>query len=112
MWSGIARRLLVVTLSMALAIGLSAHAARATHMGLMAADAMATHMPMSGKCDGCGDDQKATAACAAYCTSVVALPATSFVLELVPAEAFGPIAAPSEAGHTVSPDPYPPRPAL
>jgi len=112
MVSGIARRLLVVTLSMALAIGVSAHAARATHMDLMAPDAMATHMPMSGKCDGCRDNQKTMAACAACCTSVVGLPATSFVLELVPVEAFEPIAGPSATDHAIPPDPYPPRTAV
>ena len=112
MLSGMARRLFVVALSVALAIGLSAHAARATHVGIEAAVAMAADMPMSGKCDDCGSDPKTTAACAAHCAGVVALPVTSVVLDLVPVEVFGPRAPPSATDHAVPPDPYPPRLAV
>jgi hypothetical protein len=119
MWSGITRRLFVFTLSMAMAIGLSAHAVRATQMELKAVGAMATDMPTSGapassKCDGCGDEQKAIspAACSAYCASIVALPITLVLFDAVPNEILGHPVKLVGTGHADPPDPYPPRPTI
>jgi hypothetical protein len=106
------RRISAVLLALALAVGLVTHGVRASDIGVKMALAAATDMPMPGKCDGCGDDQKAMAACSAYCGSVVALPAMEAVFDAVPAGIFGHVAAPSPTGHTIPPDPYPPRPAV
>jgi hypothetical protein len=108
------RRIVTVLLALTLVVGLVPH-------GLRAADADATmvmagisEMPMSGKCDGCGDDQDAmtSAACSAYCGSMVALPLIGPAFEPVSAQAFAGIAEPPFADRTIPPDPYPPRPAV
>jgi hypothetical protein len=74
----------------------------------------ASDMPMSGKCDGCGDDQKAmtSAACSAFCASFAALPSIEAMFERPSVEAFDGFAGPPLTGHTIPPDPFPPRPAV
>ncbi len=107
------RRISAVFLALALAVGLVAHGVRASDIGVKMAAAAATDMPMPGKCDGCGDDQKAmAAACSAYCGTVIALPFTGTAFDAVPAEILRAFAGPTPTSHTVPPDPYPPRPAV
>ena len=115
------RRIFVVSLALAIAAGLVAHFVPGANLGTKAAD-MAAAMSMDkaadtsmpGKCDGCGDDQKAMApaACSAYCGSVVALAVTVIPVDLVPAEILGHFAARIGASHTIPPDPHPPRPTI
>jgi hypothetical protein len=125
MWSGLTRRIVVFTLSAAMAVGLSVHAVRATHaelkavgsnaVGAMTAVMPASSMPSSSKCDGCGGDQKAIspAACAAYCAGMmVALPTVSVVFDVIPGTGPGHPAILIGTGHADPPDPYPPRPAV
>ena len=108
------RRILTVLLALTFVVGLVPHGMRAADAGVKMVMTAASDMPMSGKCDGCGDDQKAmtSAACSAYCGGVVALPLIGTVFELASGELFGGFAAPPLAGHTIPPDPYPPRPAV
>ena len=114
MWPGLVRRLFIAALSMALAVGFAGHGALATQMGVKAAATMATNMPMSGKCDGCSDDQKAMspAICAAYCGSFIAMPVSPLVLAAVSIETFEPVAVTIGTAHADPPEPYPPRPAI
>ena len=107
------RRLCVVLLAVALAAGLATQGVRAATIGVKMAAAAATDMPMPSKHNGCGDDQTMTAAaCAAYCGSIVALPLMQIVFLAMPAEIPRDFAGPNPTGHTVPPDPYPPRPAV
>ena len=65
-------------LALALAVGLMTHGFANPDMGLKATMAAATSdMPMSGNCDGCGDNSTdMAAACAAFCNSAIALVAS------------------------------------
>ncbi len=107
------RRVMTVLLALTFVVGLVPHGMRAADAGVKMV-MTAGDMPMSGKCDGCGDDQKAmtSAACSAFCGSVVALPSIGTVFEPASAEAFVGFAGLPAAGLTVPPDPYPPRPAV
>jgi hypothetical protein len=107
------RRIMTVLLALTFVIGLVPHGLRGADAGVKMVMAAATDMPMSGKCDGCGDDHKAmtSGACSAYC-GFVALPLIGTAFEPVLAEVFTGIAGTPPAGHTVPPDPYPPRPAV
>ena len=107
------RRLSVVLLAVVLAAGLATQGVRAATIGVKMAAAAATDMPMPSKHDGCCDDQTLTgAACAAFCGSIVALPLMQIVFLAIPAEIPRDFAGPDPTGHTVPPDPYPPRPAV
>lgn len=111
------RRIATVFLTLTLVMGLMPHGLRAAGAGVqMVQMAMSAtgDMPVSGKCDGCGDDKTAmtSAACSAFCASFVALPAIETVFEHPSGDAFGGFDTPALAGHTLSPDPYPPRPAV
>lgn len=108
------RRVVTVLLALTFVVGLVPHGSRTADASVKMTMAAASDMPMSDKCDGCGDDQKAmtSAACAAYCGSLVALPLTGILFELASDELFGGVAGTPLAGHTIPPDPYPPRPAV
>jgi hypothetical protein len=108
------RRVATVLLALTFVVGLVPHGMRAADAGVKMVMAATVDMPMPGKCDGCGDGQKAmtSAACSAFCGSFVALPSIGAVFEPASAEAFEGIAGPPPAGLTVPPDPYPPRPAV
>jgi hypothetical protein len=114
----IAPRLFVIVLSVALATGLVVRSVPSIAMDITASAATAaattdTDMPMSGKCNGCAGDENAMAACcSALCTSVVAVLPAVVAFGPVAVEAIGPSAAPATVGHTVPPDPYPPRPIV
>jgi hypothetical protein len=105
------RRVATALLALTFVVGLMSHGIRAADAGVTMAMAAASDMPMSGKCDGCGDNQKTmtSAACSAFCGSFVALPSIGTVVELASAEAFEGVAVPPIAGLTVPPDPHPPR---
>jgi len=107
------RRISALVLALALAVGLVAHGMRSPDVSLkLVMAAAAGDMPMSGKCDGCGDDQKGmTAACAAYCSSMVALPVATVLLDVIAIDVLHPSAGPPATGHDAPPEPYPPRPA-
>jgi hypothetical protein len=107
-------RIVTVLLALTLVAGVVPHGLRAADAGVKMVTAVATDMPMSGKCDGCGDDQKAmtSAACSAYCGGVAALPLVATAFELTSAKVFAGFSGPPLAGHTIPPDPYPPRPAV
>jgi hypothetical protein len=108
-----ARRLLVSLLSFALLLGLSAHVVKATHADLVGTLAVAMDTPNSeqGGCDGCCDDQNALsiAACAAFCSGMVALTVEFVEIDAMPASAHHELAGPSVTSRTISPDPHPPR---
>jgi len=101
-------------LALVVAIGLVAHGVRAADSGIKMAASMAIDMPMPGKCDDCGDNQKAMAAgaCSAYCGTMVALPLFGSIFDVRPAETLRHLAEPNPTGHSTRPDPYPPRPAV
>ena len=113
MRSDLARRLLVLLLSVALATGVTVRVAQAGSME-MTAVAMAADMPMHGKCDGCAGNEKAMApsACFTHCASVVALPASTFAFNPPPQGVVAPAAETAAAGHIAAPEPYPPRPTI
>ena len=106
------RRISVLVLALALVVGLGAHGMAGPDMGLKSdMAAAASDMPMSGKCDGCGGDQKSMpAACAAYCNSVVAQPLVAVVFDVIAIDILCPSVGPAAIGHAAPPDPYPPRP--
>lgn len=111
----IARRLAVIVLSVALSAGLVLRSAQAIAMDIMASPAAAaatadTAMPMPGKCDGCAGDEKAMAACSAFCANVFALLPTVIGFVSVPIETVGPGVEASATGYAFPPDPYPPKP--
>src|SRR5258708_17961601 len=114
----IARRLVVIVLSVALSAGLVLRSAQAIAMDIMtpaAAAAVATPdtaMPMPGKCDDCAGHEKAMAGCSALCANVFALPPTVVGFVSVPVETVGPCGEASATGHPFPPDPYPPRPSI
>lgn len=109
------RRIWAFALALALTVGLVIHPAlSATPASDMAAKsimaAAVDDMPMPNDCDGCDRDQQGMpAACAAYCNSVVALPALAVALSLITIEILHPLVEPIAVGHVSSPDPYPPR---
>jgi hypothetical protein len=108
------RRAVTVVLALTFVVGLVPHGLRAAHAGVQVVMTAVSDTPMSGKCDGWGDDHKAmtSAACSAFCAGFVALPSIEAMLELPSVEAFDGFAGPLLAGHTIPPDPYPPRPAV
>ena len=114
----IARRLVVIVLSVALSAGLVLRSAQAIAMDMMAPPAAAaaatpdTSLPMPGKCDGCAGDEKAMAACSAFCANVFALLPTIIGFVSVPIETVGAGVEASATGHTFPPDPYPPKPSV
>jgi hypothetical protein len=108
------RRVATVLLALTFVVSLVPHGARAADAGAKMVIVAMSDMPMSGMCDGCGDDQKTmtAAACSALCASFVALPSIETMLEPPPVEAFDGFAGSLLTGHTVPPDPYPPRPVV
>ena len=115
------RRISAVALAAALAVGLAAHGMGSSDMSFepamtaaandMSANDMPANMPMSGKRDGCGDDQNGmAAACAAFCSSVVALQMPTILQQLTAVDVLRPSAGQDATGHVGPPDPYPPRP--
>jgi hypothetical protein len=111
------RRALTVLMALVLAVGLAAHGLGGSDMIVKSAIAAASDMPMSsdgpmqGKCSGCASEEKGIAltACSAFCGAVIAMPLVAAVLDAVPAEILNPTAGPDAIGHTLPPDPYPPR---
>jgi hypothetical protein len=108
------RRVLTVLLALTFVASLAPHGARAAEAGVQMAMVADGDMPMSGTCDGCGDDQRAmaSAACSAFCASFVALPSIEAMFAFPSVEAYEGFARPRLAGHTIPPEPYPPRPAV
>ena len=107
------RRLSTLLMAVVLAVGLITHGFGGPN--IVAKSAMgAAHdmpmMPMSGKCDGCAGDEKGVmpTACDAFCGAVITMP-LAVILDAVPAEILNPTAGPDAIGHTLPPDPYPPR---
>ncbi len=116
----IARRLVVIVLSVALSAGLVLRSAQAIAMDTMeppAAAAAATPdtampMPMPDKCDGCAGHEKAMGGCSASCANFFALLPAVVGFVSVPVETVGPCVEASATGHAFPPDPYPPRPSI
>lgn len=107
-------RIFRLALALTFIVALVPHGSRAADSDAKLVMAAATDMPMSGKCDGCGHDPKAMtpAACSAYCGSFVALPLTETPPEAPPVERMGSSGGPTLVGHTIPPDPHPPRAAV
>ena len=105
---------MTLLLAITFIVGVAPHGLRAADANVKMVMAAATDMPMSGECDGCGDDQKAmtAAACSAYCGRFATLPLIGTLFEPSSAETVGDLPGPTTAGHTIPPDPYPPRPAI
>jgi hypothetical protein len=114
----IARRLLMMALSVALSAGLVLRSAQAIAKDTMLPPAAAaaatpdTAMPMPGKCDGCAGHEKAVGACSASCANVFALLPAVVGFVSVPMETVGPCVEASATGHAFPPDPYPPKPSI
>jgi hypothetical protein len=112
------RRIIAVALALTFVVGLVPSGVRTADAGVKMVMAAAAEMPTSGKCDGCcngcGDDQQAmtSGACSAYCGDFVALPAMAIAVAAAPAEAIWHVAGLVRVGHTIPPDPYPPKPAV
>jgi len=120
MWSAKIGRMAAVLLALTLAVGLVVHGVANPGTGLKSEMAAAAgkmpmpgtgKMPMSGKCDGCGDSSNdMTAACAAFCNSAVEAPVATGVIDVVLIGVLRPSAEPAATGHVTPPEPYPPRP--
>jgi hypothetical protein len=108
------RRAMTLLVALTFVVGLAPHGLRAAHIDVKMVMAAATDVPMSGRCNDCQDESKAmpSAACSAYCGIFVALPVTGTTFEPALAETVGELALPAPAGHTVPPDPYPPKSAV
>jgi hypothetical protein len=110
------RRVVAVFLAVTFVVALVPHGLRAADAGVqIAVMTVGGEMPITGKCDGCGDHQKAmtSATCPSlFCVNFVALPSIETVLELPSLEAFEGFAGPLLTGHAISPDPYPPKRAV
>jgi len=108
------RRVMTLLLALTFIVGLVSHGLRAAETDVTMVMAAATDMPMSGKCDGCGDDQKAmtSAACSAHCATFAALPLIGTLFEPSSVETVRDFAGRTPAGHAIPPDPYPPRHAI
>jgi hypothetical protein len=108
------RRVMTLLLALAFIVGLVPHGLHAAEADVTMVMAAATDMPMSGKCDGCGDDQKAmtSAACSAHCGTFAALPFVGTLFEPSSIEKVRDFAGTTPAGQTIPPDPYPPRSAF
>jgi hypothetical protein len=107
------RRISALVLALALAAGLATHGIGGSDVGFKSAvAAAASDVPMSGKSDGCGDDHQngMAAACAAFCSSVVALPVAAVLQHLNAIDILRPSAGQDATGQVGPPDPYPPRP--
>jgi hypothetical protein len=112
------RRVVAVMLAVTFVVGLVPRGVRAADAGVKMAMVAATDMPTTGKCDGCcngcGDDQQAMAsgACSAYCSDFVALPAMAIAVAVAPVETSWHAVGLIRAGHTIPPDPHPPKPVI
>lgn len=108
------RRTMTLLLALTFVMGLIPHVALSSDADSKMVMAAATDMPMSGKCDGCRDDQNgiASAACSVHCGSSVVLPVMGTVFEAVPIETSGHFAGPNLTGYTAPPNPYPPKPSI
>jgi hypothetical protein len=112
------RRLFVIFLALALTAGLVMHSVpTGNHQGkpgVMTGMSMetTTDMPMPCEGNGCADDEKGLmpAACAAFCSSVVALPVMLTFFDAPPIGAVWPPEVAVLNGFAGPPDPYPPRP--
>jgi hypothetical protein len=106
------RGILSLVLAVALATGLVAHGIGNTDAGMKpSVIALAGDMPMSGDCNGCGGDHKSMpTACSAFCGTVVTLPATATLLDMIAIDILRPSAGQDATGYIGPPDPYPPRP--
>lgn len=108
------RRVVTVLLALTFVASLVPHGARAADAGVQMVMTAASDVPMSDTCDGCSDNQKAmtSAACSAFCASFVALPSIETTFERPSVEGVDGFVESFLAGHTVPPDPYPPRPVV
>jgi hypothetical protein len=108
------RRIFVLGLALALAMGLVAHSVRAADMDVKMTMPVAGDMAMPGKCDGCrsGNDKMSGAACAVPCGSLMAISVADFLLPALPIAASHWVDAQGMAGSNPPPDPYPPRPLI
>jgi hypothetical protein len=116
MWRTIVRRLFVAALSAVLVAGLMGHAALALEMTVKSVAAASTdmEMPMRGGCHGCAGSEKAMtpAACAVFCSSMLALPSAVAVYDVIPIATTPFVAGRQLTGRSFAPDPYPPRPTF
>jgi hypothetical protein len=111
------RKVFALLAAMVLAAGLITHALGAPSMvGKSAMTSagdmpMSSEMPMPGKCNGCAGDEQGTApaACSAFCSAVIAVPAVAAIFAALPIDTLGPSAIPIVTGRADPPDPYPPR---
>lgn len=111
MWRETARRILVLTVVVALAAAFQMRSVQGFGAEPQAV-AMNVDMPMHGKCDGCAGNEKAVApsVCFLNCTTVAALPFLVVAYQPVFAGAVEPNNGPAATGLNRPPDPYPPRP--
>lgn len=105
------RRLGHLLLALALAMGLVTHAARAAGMdSKMSMAAGAMQMCDKNDCSTGGSQPcKSAGTCSLLCNGIVALPATTAVLDVPPAAASPYSAIRVGPGWSAPPDPYPPR---
>ena len=112
------RQIAALLMSMVLAVGLTTHGVGLPDMavtsGVSAAltdTPMPANAPMPSKCKGCIGEGKgiAPAACSAFCSAVMVLPAAPAILVAGPGEVLNPISGPDGISHVDPPEPHPPR---
>jgi hypothetical protein len=110
------RRLFAVLLALTFAVGNAPHSMQAPKMspqtqdrGIETASEIGSDAPMSGKCNGCGHQDGAAAACAAFCAGMAALPAAAITFDPVAATTVRYAEPQPVSGRTEPPDPHPPR---
>jgi hypothetical protein len=98
-------------LALALAIGLVTHAVATTGIGgKMSMAASAMQMCDKGDCSTDGSQPcKSAGVCSLMCNGMIALPATTAMLDVPPAAAAPICAVQVGPGWSAPPDPYPPR---
>ena len=101
-------------LALALAMGLVAHAVRVAGMNHKMSMASSTmHMCDQGDCGTDGEQPcKSAGTCSLLCNGMIALPATTAMLDVPPAAAAPICAVQAGPGWSAPPDPYPPRPSV
>ena len=113
MWLELARRFVMIVLSVAIATGFMAHAAQSKpyHDQVAAFATIAGNHLTTGARDGCAGDQnvKVQVACFVTCGAVGALPPPAVIFNTVDAEILSPSVDLAMIDHTIPPDPYPPK---
>lgn len=108
------RRVSVLLLALALAVGIATHASQASTMDAKMAVAGASFVSTPDKCGSDGDSNALPLVfCSAvYCSGMAAIQGAVVAVDVLPVGRDDPVIVPAMAGRKDPPDPYPPRLAV